>query len=128
MSGETILVVDDHPPNLALMSHLLALHGYRVLTAGDAQETLACLGQHRPDLVLMDLQLPGVDGFELTRLVRERPATAQVPVIAVTSFAMSGDKDRALQAGCDSYVAKPIDTRALPSLVARHLAAARTAG
>ncbi len=123
MTGETILVVDDHPPNLALMSHLLGMHGYDVVTAADARETLAKVSEKAPRLVLMDLQLPGMDGFELTRMLKARPDMAGVPVIAVTSFALSGDKDRALAAGCDSYVAKPIDTRTLPGLVARHLAA-----
>ncbi len=127
MEAATILVVDDHPTNLALMTHLLALHGHCVLTAADAEECFACLARQRPQLILMDLQLPGIDGFELTRRIRAEAATADIPIIAVTSFAMSADRSRALAAGCDDHVAKPIDTRALPSLVAAHLARGRQA-
>jgi CheY-like chemotaxis protein len=126
MSAPLILVVDDHPPNLALLMHLLTLHGYEVTTAGNADEALAAMGRQLPRLILMDLQMPGVDGFELTRRLKADPATAAIPIVAVTSYAMSGDRERALAAGCDDHVAKPIDTRALPPLVARHLA--RTAG
>lgn len=126
MTAPRILVVDDHPPNLALLMHLLALHGYDVATAADADQALAAIRQELPRLILMDLQLPGVDGFELTRQLKADPATAAIPIVAVTSYAMSGDRERALAAGCDDHVAKPIDTRALPHLVAQHLA--RTVG
>ncbi len=122
MSAATILAVDDHPPNLALLMHLLMLHGYNVVTAADANEALVAISRQRPQLILMDLQLPGIDGFELTRMLKASPATREIPIIAVTSFAMSGDRERALDAGCDEYVAKPIDTRVLPTLVAEHLA------
>lgn len=125
MSAATILVVDDHPPNVVLLQHLLQINGYGVATAADAHEAQAAIARQRPDLILMDLQLPGIDGFELTRRLKADTATAGIPVIAVTSFAMSGDKERALAAGCDGYVAKPIDTRTLPSLVAGFLAALR---
>ncbi len=122
MSAPTILAVDDHPPNLALLMHLLMLHGYQVTTAADASEALVAISRQRPQLILMDLQLPGIDGFELTRMLKASPATRAIPIIAVTSFAMSGDRERALAAGCDEYVAKPIDTRVLPTLVAEQLA------
>ena len=130
MSAATILVVDDHPPNLALLMHLLQLHGYHVMTALDANEALVAISRRRPQLILMDLQMPDIDGFELTRMLKGGAATADIPVIAVTSYAMAGDRERALAAGCDDHVAKPIDTRALPALVARHLAqrAQRAAG
>lgn len=121
MSGETVLVVDDHLPNLALLEHLLQIHGYDVMTAEGAKDALAALAQRTPRLILMDLQMPGIDGFQLTRMLKASPATAQVPIVAVTSFAMSGDKERALAAGCDGYVTKPIDTRTLPALVARYV-------
>ena len=121
MSGETVLVVDDHLPNLALLEHLLQIHGYDVMTAEGAKDALAALAQKTPRLILMDLQMPGIDGFQLTRMLKSSPATAQVPIVAVTSFAMSGDKERALAAGCDGYVTKPIDTRTLPALVARYV-------
>lgn len=122
MPAPLILAVDDHPPNLALLKHLLTLHGYRVATAAKAEQAIAAIRAELPRLILMDLQLPGVDGFELTRQLKADPQTAEVPIIAVTSYAMSGDRERALAAGCDDHVAKPIDTRALPGLVAQHLA------
>lgn len=122
MNGPLILAVDDHPPNLVLLTHLLALHGYSVATASDATEALVAIGQERPRLILMDLQMPGIDGFELTRMLKANAKTADIPIIAVTSFAMAGDRERALAAGCDDHVAKPIDTRTLPQLLARFLA------
>lgn len=121
MKGKTILVVDDHPLNQALLQHLLEAHGYQVKTASDADETLASIAEQRPDLILMDLQLPGMDGFELTRQLKQRPDLARVRIVAVTSYAMSGDEQRALDAGCDGYASKPIDTATFPALVARHL-------
>ncbi|MBP6763600.1 MAG: response regulator [Rubrivivax sp.] len=120
-SPSTVLVVDDHPPNLALLTHLLEIHGYDVMAANGAQEAMAAIAQKLPRLILMDLQMPGIDGFALTRMLKASPPTAGVPIVAVTSFAMSGDKERALAAGCDDYVAKPIDTRTLPLLVARYV-------
>jgi len=117
-----ILVVDDHPPNVVLLTYLLQAHGYEVVGAQGAQEALAALAEVTPRLILMDLQMPDIDGFALTRMIKANPATAAVPVVAVTSFAMSGDRERALAAGCDDYVAKPIDTRTLPVLVARYVA------
>ncbi len=121
MKGSLILAVDDHPPNLALLAHLLALHGYAVATATDATEALVAIGKERPHLILMDLQMPGIDGFELTRMLKANPKTADIPIIAVTSFAMAGDRERALAAGCDDHVAKPIDTRTLPLKLAEFL-------
>lgn len=122
MEPALILAVDDHPPNLLLLQCLLQLHGHEVVCAADAAEALDRIAQRLPRLILMDMQLPGVDGFELTRQLKADPATARVPIVAVTSFAMSGDRERALAAGCDDYVTKPIDTRSLPQLVAGFLA------
>jgi CheY-like chemotaxis protein len=127
MNNKTILAVDDHPPNLALLTHLLQFHGYDVVAATDAQEALAAIAKKMPQLILMDLQMPGIDGFALTKMLKANASTAAVPIVAVTSFAMSGDKERALAAGCDDYVAKPIDTRTLPTLVARYVSGASPA-
>lgn len=121
MSAAIILVVDDHPLNLTLLEHLLTVSGYVVRTAVDAGSTFASVDEVRPDLILMDLQLPGMDGFELTRELKQRPDLAGVHIVAVTSYAMAGDEARALEAGCDGYVTKPIDTQTLPALVASHL-------
>ena len=116
-----MLVVDDNPANLRLVQLLLQNEGYDVRTAHDAEAALAALQAFHPGLILMDLQMPGIDGFELTRRLKSDPATRTIIVIALTAYAMKGDEERALAAGCDGYVAKPIDTRALPSLIARHL-------
>ena len=124
MAGEPILVVDDNPVNLRLLRMLLVGESYDVRTAGDAAEALAILQQFRPRLILMDLQMPGMDGFELTRRLKGDAATRDIVIIALTAYAMKGDEERARAAGCDGYVSKPIDTRSFPDLVARHIAAA----
>jgi CheY-like chemotaxis protein len=121
-----ILVVDDNPINLKLLRVLLSGEGYEVRCALDAEEALATLRTFRPGLILMDLQLPGMDGLELTGLLKDDPATRDIVVIAVTSYAMKGDEERALAAGCDAYVAKPIDTETLPRLIAGWLSRSRT--
>ena len=122
MAGELVLVVDDNAMNLKLVRFLLTKRGYRVRTASSADEALVALEAEAPALILMDLQLPGMDGLELTARLRERPALAQVPIVAVTASAMRGDEERALAAGCDGYVAKPIDTHTFPGIIAAHLA------
>jgi CheY-like chemotaxis protein len=123
MPGEPILIVDDNAVNLRLARMLLAGEGYDVCTAGDAEEALILLPRFRPRLILMDLQMPGMDGFELARRLKADPETRGIVILALTAFAMKGDEERAREAGCDDYVAKPIDTRTLPALIARHLAA-----
>lgn len=116
-----ILIVDDNPVNLKLVRYVVEGHGYEVETAADAETALAAIRARRPDLILMDLQLPGTDGLELTRTIKADRATRDIRVIALTAYAMKGDREKALAAGCDDYVAKPIDTRALPKTIARHL-------
>ena len=125
MAGEPILVVDDNPANLRLIQLLLSAESYDVRTAGDAAEALSVLQEFQPRLILMDLQMPGMDGFELTRRLKADPATADVVVVALTAYAMKGDEEKARAAGCDDYVAKPIDTRTLPARIAGHLESAR---
>ena len=122
MTGDPILIVDDHPQNLKLVRLVLEASGFIVLTAGDAEEAMRVLEKTSPGLILMDLQLPGMDGLELTRQLKTDPLRRDIPVIAVTAYAMKGDEDKAYAAGCDAYVPKPIDTEALPALVAEHLA------
>ncbi len=121
MSAPVVLVVDDNPTNLKLIAYLLQAKGYDVHTASDAEAALDLVATAQPALILMDLQLPGMDGLELTRRLKSDPATKHIVVIAVTAYAMKGDEERARAAGCDGYVPKPIDTRALPQIVARHL-------
>jgi CheY-like chemotaxis protein len=117
------MVVDDHPTNLKLVSDVLAFEGHRVLKAVDAEAALELLLQSTtlPDLILLDIALPGMDGLTLTRRLKADPRTASVRVVAVTAFAMVGDDVKALEAGCDGYIAKPIDTRALPGQVTAFL-------
>ncbi|MFL5307084.1 MAG: response regulator [Polyangia bacterium] len=121
MAREPILVVDDNQANATLISFLLTKKGYDVRTAGDAVEALAILRAFSPRLIMMDLQLPGMDGLELTRRLKADPITRPIVVVALTAYAMKGDDDRAREAGCDGYVSKPIDTRALPALVSKFL-------
>jgi len=121
MKPETILIVDDNAQNLKLARVLLTRHGYEVHTAVDAEQALALLRTLTPVVILVDLQLPGMDGFELTRRLKADAATRRIVVIAVTAYAMVGDAERARAAGCDDYVAKPIDTKKLPRLIASYV-------
>ena len=117
MPGERILAIDDNAQNLKLLGVLLRSEGYEVRTAVDAEEALRVLETFSPRLILMDLQLPGMDGLELTRRLKADPARRQIAILAVTAYAMKGDEGKALAAGCDGYVAKPIDVNALPQLL-----------
>ena len=121
MSNTRILVVDDNPTNLKLVSDLLEWSDYNVSKAGDAEQALDVIRQLPPDLILMDIALPGMDGLTLTRKLKADPATKHIRIIVLTAFAMKGDEQKALDAGCDGYISKPIDTRALPNQVAQLL-------
>lgn len=128
MAGEPVLIIDDNPTNLKVVRVLLSVEGYDVKTATDAEEAVRVLKTFRPRLILMDLQLPGMDGLRLTRRLKADPATKDIRVLAVTAYAMKGDEQKALEAGCDGYVTKPIDTRALPAIVAGFLSPPREPG
>ncbi len=117
----TILVVDDNMVNLKLATQVLLSHGFTVMRAEDAEQALAVLAMHVPDLVLMDISLPGMDGMELTRLLKADPRFRHMPIVALTASAMKGDEARILQAGCDAYIAKPLDTRKFAEQLARFL-------
>jgi CheY-like chemotaxis protein/anti-sigma regulatory factor (Ser/Thr protein kinase) len=121
MPGKTILIVDDNAVNLTLLQFLLRSEGYDVQVATSGQQALELTRSLSPDLILMDLQLSDMHGFEVTRRLKSDPATWGIPIIAVTAYAMKGDEEKALSAGCDQYVTKPIDTRALPRLIAQQL-------
>lgn len=121
MPGEPILIVDDNPHNLKLARVLLTGEGYDVRTAIDAENALEVLQSFHPRLILMDLQLPGMDGLTLTRRLKNDPARSNVVIVALTAYAMKGDADKALAAGCDDYVVKPIDIEALPRVVAANI-------
>jgi CheY-like chemotaxis protein len=124
-AGATILVVDDNPTNLKLVTDVLEFEGYNLLKAGDAEEAELIIRRTAPDLILMDIALPGMDGLTLTRKLKAEPATKNISVVALTAFAMKGDDQKALDAGCDGYITKPIDTRKLPGQVAALLERAK---
>jgi len=111
MKHSRILIVDDSPDNLRLTQLLLKCAGYAVRTADDAEQALAVLETYRPELILMDIQLPGMDGLELTRRLRKMPELEPMGIVALTAYAMQSDEANAREAGCDGYITKPIDTR-----------------
>ncbi len=117
MASERILVVDDCAANLKLARVLLQLEGYDVRTAADAEEALEVLDGFEPRLVLMDLQLPGIDGLTLTRRLKADERFRDVPILAVTAYAMKGDEEVARAAGCNGYVTKPVDALTLPGVI-----------
>lgn len=116
-----ILVVDDSEDNLLLTKVLLESEGFQVDTAQDAREAVAVIPASHPMLILMDVQMPGVDGLELTRRLRRDPDLFSIPIVALTAYAMRGDREKALDAGCNGYISKPIDTRLFPSQVRQYL-------
>lgn len=125
MAGETVLIVDDNAANLKLARVLLQGEGYRVHTAADAEEALRLLETFTPRVILMDIQLPGMDGLELTRRLKADVATRDIVILALTAYAMKGDEEKARAAGCDGYIAKPIDIDSLPGLISRHILSGR---
>ena len=121
MLSEPILIVEDNHLNLRLVEIILTRQGYDVLTAPDAEEALKLLERAQPALILTDLQLPGMDGLELTRRLKANPATSDIVILALTAHAMKGDEGRVLAAGCDGYLSKPIDARSLSGIIAGFL-------
>lgn len=117
----TVLVVEDNPTNMALAVFLLKSAGYEVLTATDAESGLTLAHEHQPQLILMDIQLPGMDGLEATALLKKEQNTRSIPVIALTALAMKGDEERIRAAGCDGYIAKPMRYREFLAAVAARL-------
>jgi len=116
-----ILVVEDHEDNRRILRDLLTSAGYETIEAVTGEEGVALADTHHPDLILMDIQLPGLDGYEATRRIKANPALRHIPVIAVTSYALSGDDVKAREAGCDAYVTKPFSPRALLAKVREYL-------
>jgi two-component system cell cycle response regulator DivK len=116
-----ILHVEDNPANRMIVRDLLEFRGYQVVDVMDGEEALAATERERPDLILMDIQLPRISGLEATRRIKAREDLRGIPIVAVTSFALSGDDQRAFAAGCDAYIAKPYKTRELLELIQRLL-------
>jgi len=117
MSGK-ILVIEDNDKNRRLVKLILEAKKYEIIEATTGEEAIAYLNKEKPDLILLDIQLPHIDGLTLTKEIRSRDETKKIPIIAVTAYAMKGDKEKILEAGCDAYISKPIDTKELPIIVA----------
>lgn len=117
----TVLVIEDNEQNLYLVTFLLEKNGYEVVQARDGREGIALAGQLEPVLILLDIQLPGMDGYEVAGALRSNPVIERVPIVAVTSYAMVGDRERALAAGCTGYIEKPINPDTFIEEVERHL-------
>jgi len=118
-----ILVVEDQEDNRRIIRDLLASAGYQMIEALDGESGVRLAETERPDLILMDIQLPGLDGYEATRRIKTNPELRAIPIIVVTSYALSGDDVKAMQAGCDAYVAKPFSPRQLLAKIREFLAA-----
>jgi two-component system cell cycle response regulator DivK len=116
-----ILVIEDQEDNRRILRDLLTSAGYETIEAVTGEEGVASAETQRPDLILMDIQLPGLDGYEATRRIKANPALRQIPIIVVTSYALSGDEAKAMQAGADAYVAKPYDPIALLATVRQYV-------
>lgn len=116
--SDKILLVEDNPQNMKVMVMALRPHGYTLAQAIDGEEGYNIAVKEKPDLIIMDMRLPKMDGMEVTRKLRTIPEFSKVPIIAVTAYAMKGDREQFLAAGCDFYLSKPIDTRQLPRVVA----------
>lgn len=121
MSEKTILYIEDNEVNRRLVQDLLRLTSYKLLEAVDGESGMAMARQERPDLILMDVQLPKISGIEATRTLRGEPATAKTPIIAITSFALAGDEQKAIEAGATAYMAKPYSPLDLLQLIRRLL-------
>ncbi len=128
MPKTTVLVVEDNDVNRELVEDLLCVAGYAVVACPTGEEAMAWLAANRPDLILMDINLPGQDGLALTRQIKAGPETSNIPVVALTAYAMDGDRARILATGCDGYISKPIDVPQFPTQVARYLASATEKG
>ena len=117
MTNPRILIVEDNPKNMKLVRDVLEHHGYTTIAALSAEDALAAVAERPPDLILMDIDLPGIDGFEALRRLKSDPSTEAIPVCALTAFAMNDDRERCLQAGFDGYLVKPISVTEFPGQV-----------
>jgi len=120
-TSKRILLVEDQEDGRRIVRDLLAASDYALIEAKTGEEGLALAEQERPDLILMDIQLPGLDGYEVTRRIKANPALSHIPIVAVTSYALSGDEQKAYAAGCNDYVAKPFSPRALMAKIREYL-------
>ncbi|HEY4690178.1 MAG TPA: response regulator [Anaerolineae bacterium] len=121
MNSPTILVVEDSPLNRKLVETVLKPHGYRVITAENGQAGVEAALREHPDLILMDVMMPVMNGYDATRRLKDNRETSRIPVVALTASAMPHERDQAMEAGCDGYISKPIDTRAFPGQIQHFL-------
>jgi two-component system cell cycle response regulator DivK len=119
--GKIILIVEDDPLNMKLFQELLQVNGYATLETKDGEQGIEMAREKQPDLILMDIQMPVMDGLEATRILKSDPVTAGIPIIALTSAAMAGDREKAIQAGCDGFMSKPVDIHDFLEMVANEL-------
>lgn len=117
----SVLVIEDNEQNLYLVTFLLESRGYKVIAARDGVDGIAAANRDKPDLVLLDIQLPRMDGYTVAHLLRDNPNLTETPIIAVTSYAMAGDREKALEAGCNGYIEKPINPDTFITQIERHL-------
>lgn len=123
MSGELVLIVDDNEKNMRLARDVLRFSGFRTMEAGNGRDGFSLAVEHVPDVILMDIRLPDMEGITAMRDLKSEPRTAHIPIVALTSFAMRGDRESFLEAGFDGYLAKPISVKAFPDDVRRYLVA-----
>ena len=121
MAAKTILEIEDDQMNMKLVRALLTLGKHDILEAVNAEAGIQLAKERRPDLILMDIQLPGMDGLSATRAIKEETGIGHIPIIALTSHAMQGDEEKAFEAGCDGYLTKPIDTRGFLDIIGKYL-------
>jgi two-component system cell cycle response regulator DivK len=119
--GKTILIVEDEPKNLKLLRDLLQRFGYEILEALDGEQGVKLAGERMPDLILMDIMMPKMDGLEATRIIKANTKTKHIPIIALTSYAMKGDREKTIEAGCDGYLAKPFDIKEVLKTIETYL-------
>jgi CheY-like chemotaxis protein len=119
--SQTILIVEDNENNRSLLKDILVFHGYEIVVAADGTEGVVLARERMPDLILMDIQMPGMDGMTAAGILKSDPATSGLKIIALTSFAMQGDREKFLTAGFNGYLSKPVNTREVPGLIERWL-------
>jgi two-component system cell cycle response regulator DivK len=127
MMSKTVLIVEDNELNMKLFHDLLESQGYSTLQTREGLQALALARQHRPDLILMDIQLPEISGLEVTKWLKDDEELSHIPVVAVTAFAMKGDEERIRQGGCEAYISKPISVMHFLEVVRKHLGAVEVA-
>jgi CheY-like chemotaxis protein len=126
MPDETILIVEDSAMNRKLVTTVLRPHGYNLLIAVDGEQGIEIATRERPDLILMDMQLPKISGYDAAQTLKSQPETANIPIVALTAHAMENERERAMASCCDGYITKPINTRTFPDLMRRYLRGADT--